>query len=170
MSYRPPVPLQSQHDLESFGCSSEEQTSWLRRHARQSAASGGTRVFVVTEVGSDQVVAYYAWCMAQLSLEAAPERVRRGAGKYPQPVALLARLGVDSRHEGRGIGAGLLKDVLLRFAAVAEEIGTRALLVHAESETAREYYLHLLPDFVASPTDPLHLVLLAKDLRQALRS
>lgn len=170
MSYRSPVPLQPKHELEDFSCSSEEQTSWLRRHARQSAASGSTRVFVVTAVGSDQVVAFYAWCMAQLSLEAAPERVRRGAGRYPQPVALLARLAVDSRHERRGLGAGLLADVLLRFVAVAEEIGTRALLVHAESETARDYYLHLLPDFVPSPTDPLHLVLLAKDLRHTLRS
>lgn len=168
MSYQPPVSLQPQHQLEEFSCSSEEQTSWLRRHARQSAASGSTRVFVVTETDSAQVVAYYAWCMAQLSVDAAPERVRRGAGKYPQPVALLARLGVDSRHEERGLGAGLLKDVLLRFAAVAEEIGTRALLVHAESETARAYYLHLLPDFTPSPTDPLHLVLLAKDLRRTL--
>lgn len=169
MSYRSPVPLLAQHELEDFSCSSEEQTAWLRRHARQSAASGGTRVFVVTEVGSDQVVAYYAWCMAQLSIEAAPERVRRGAGRYPQAVALLARLGVDSRHEGRGLGAGLLSDVLLRFVAVAAEIGTRALLVHAESATARNYYLHLIPDFLPSPTDPLHLVLLAKDLRHTLR-
>lgn len=169
MSYRSPVPLQPQHELENFSCSSEEQTSWLRRHARQSAASGGTKAFVVTEVGSDQVVAYYAWCMAQLSLEAAPERVRRGAGRYPQPVALLVRLGVDSRHERRGLGAGLLADVLLRFVAVADEIGTRALLVHAESETARDYYLHLIPDFRSGPSDPLHLVLLAKDLRRTVR-
>ena len=80
------------------------------------------------------------------------ERVRRGAGKYPQSVALLARLRVDSRHEGRGLGAGLLKDVLPRFAAVAEEIGTRALLIHAESETARGYGLHLLPDLTDRPT------------------
>jgi GNAT superfamily N-acetyltransferase len=169
VTYRSPVPLQPQHQLEEFSCGSEEQTHWLRRHARQSAASGSTRVFVVTETDSDQVVVYYAWCMAQLTLGSAPERVRRGAGRYPQPVALLARLGVDSRHEGRGLGAGLLKDVLLRFAAVADEIGTRALLVHAESDTARDYYLHLLPDFLLSPTDPLHLVLLAKDLRRTLR-
>jgi GNAT superfamily N-acetyltransferase len=133
------------------------------------AASGGTRVFVVTEVGSGQVVADYAWCMAQLSLDAAPERVRRGVGRDPQPVALLARLGVDSRHEGRGIGAGMIRDVLLRFVAVAEEIGARALLVHAESETARDYYLHLIPHFLSSPSDPLHLVLRAKDLRHTLR-
>ncbi len=169
MTYRQPTPLLPQHQVEQFTCRSDEQTNWLRRHAKQSDASGSTRVFVVTEAGSDQVVAYYAWCMAQLTFEAAPERVRRGAGKYPQAVALLARLGVDSRHEGHGLGVGLVKDVLLRFVAVAEEIGTRALLVHAESENARDYYLHLLPDFLPSPTDPLHLVLLAKDLRRTLR-
>lgn len=169
MSYRSPVPLQPQHLLEDFACASVEQTDWLRRHARQSAASGSTRVFVVTEDSSEQVVAYYAWCMAQLAVEGAPERVRRGAARYPQPVALLARLSVDVQHERRGLGAALLRDVLLRFVAVADEIGTRALLVHAESDVAREYYLHLIPDFAVSPTDPLHLVLIAKDLRRTLR-
>jgi len=49
-------------------------------------------VFVVTKHGSGDVVAYYAWCMAQLALSAAPDRLRKGAGRYPQPVALLARL------------------------------------------------------------------------------
>jgi hypothetical protein len=123
---------------------------------------------VVTEVESDRVVAYYAWCMAQLAAEDAPARLRRGAGRYPQPVALLARLGVDVGHERRGLGAGLLKDVIARFLVVAEEIGCRALLVHAESEVARAYYLHLIPEFVTSPSDPLHLVLLAKDVRKTL--
>lgn len=169
MTYLPPVPLQSHHQLEKFDCRSAEQTRWLRRHARQSAASGSTRVFVVIEADSDRVVAYYAWCMGQLSLDAAPERLTRGAGKYPQPVALLARLGVDSQHESRGLGAGLLKNVLLRFLAGADEIGSRALLVHAESDDASDYYLHLLPDFLISPTDPMHLVLLAKDLRRTLQ-
>lgn len=169
MNYRPPLPLGSHHQLDGFRCTSVEQTEWLRRHARQSLAASSTRVFVVTETDSDDVVAYYAWCMAQLTTDAAPERLRRGAGRYPQPVALLARLGVDSRHERRGLGAGLLKDVMVRFLAVAEEIGTRALLIHCESESAREFYTHLIPDLTPSPSDPLHLVLLAKDLRRTLR-
>ncbi len=168
MSYRSPVQLEARHQLDEFRCASEEQTRWLQRHARQSAASSSTRVFVVTEGESDHVVAYYAWCMAQLAVEDAPERLRRGAGRYPQPVALLARLGVDLGHERLGLGAGLLKDVIGRFLVVAEEIGCRALLVHAESDVAKDYYLHLIPEFVASPTEPLHLVLLAKDLRKTL--
>ena len=168
MSYQPPEPLRREHDLEGFVCASLEQTAWLVRHARQSAAIGTTRVFVVTEVGSNVVVAYYAWAMAHLALEAAPARLRKGGGRYPQPVALLARLGVHREHERRGLGAALLLDVARRAAALSDEIGCRALLVHCESADARAFYLHLVPEFEASPTDALHLVLLLKDIRRTL--
>ena len=129
---------------------------------------GTTRVLVVTETGSDRVVAYYAWCMAQLAIGDAPERLRKGAGRYPQPVALLARLGVDHAHEGRGLGAGLLTDVVTRVAALSDKIGCRGLLVHAESQVARDFYVHLVPEFEQSPTDELHLVLMLKDIRRTL--
>jgi hypothetical protein len=142
---------------------------WLRRYARQSAGGGTTRVFVVTQPGSPVVVAYYAWCMAQLDVAAAPERLRKGAGRYPQPVALLARLGVGVNHEGRGLGAGLLQDVFARLLELSTDIGCRGLLVHAESTAARDFYLHLVPEFETSPTDALHLVLLMKDIRNTLR-
>ena len=42
--------------------------------------------------------------------------------------------------------------------------GIRALAVHAKDNTARAFYRHF--DFVDSPTDPLHLFLLIKDLRR----
>jgi GNAT superfamily N-acetyltransferase len=167
--YRPPEPLVGHHDLSPFECRSREQTDWLRRFARQPAASGTTRVFVVTEQGSPVVTAYYAWCMAQLTVDAAPGRLLKGAGRYPQPVALLARLGVDSRHERRGLGAALLQDVFARLAELSEDIGCRGLLIHAESAEAQKFYLHLVPEFEHSPTDDLHLVLLMKDIRRTIR-
>lgn len=127
-------------------------------------------MFVVTAAGSRDVVAYFAWCMAQLDLESAPTRPRKGAGRYPQPVALLARLGVHVDHEGLGLGAGLLVDVITRLVDLSEDIGCRGLLIHAESHQARSFYLHLIPELLASPTDELHLVLLAKDARKTLRT
>lgn len=169
MSYRAPEPLGSAHLVDEFECGSVEQTQWLSRFARQSASMGTTKIFVVTESGSERVVAYYAWCMAQLTIESAPDRLRKGAGRYPQPVALLARLGVDLDHEGKGLGAGLLMDVIARVAALSDEIGCRGLLVHAESQTARDFYRHLVPEFEQSPTDELHLVLMLKDIRRTLR-
>jgi hypothetical protein len=168
-AYCLPELLAYRHDLTGFRCRSSEQTDWLRRYARQSAGAGTTRVFVVTEHGSDRVVAYYAWCMAQVRAEAAPARLVKGAGRYPQPVALLARLGVDIDHEGHGLGAGLLQDVFARLLELSSDIGCRGLLVHTESEQARDFYLHLVPDFQPSPTDDLHLVLLMKDIRRTLR-
>jgi hypothetical protein len=129
---------------------------------------GTTRVLVVTPADSDAVIGYYAWCMASVSLSEAPPRVRKGAGRYPQPVALLARLGVHVGHEGGGVGAGMLRDVILRTHSLGEEIGCRGLLVHAETVEARDFYLHLVPEFVASPTDEMHLYLLMKDVRRTL--
>lgn len=59
MTYRAPEPRADRHDIAGFSCRSREQTDWLRRHARQSASMGTTRVFVVTEATSPVVVAYY---------------------------------------------------------------------------------------------------------------
>ena len=108
-------------------------------------------MFVVTEETSRVVVAYYAWCMAQVTMAAAPERLRKGAGRYPQPVALLARLGVDIHHEGLGLGPALLQDVLARLAELSPDIGCRGLLVHAESAEAEKFYLHLVAEFERAP-------------------
>ncbi len=168
-AYARPEPLRDDHSLDTFECQSSEQTQWLRRHTRQSVAVGTTKVFVVTEIDSPTVVAYYGWCMAQLHMADAPLRLRKGGGRYPQPLALLARLGVDVRHEGKGLGAGLLQDVFVRTLAVSSEIGCRALLIHAETSQARDFYQHLVPELEDSPTDPLHLVVLTKDIRRTLQ-
>lgn len=168
--YRPPRLLEVDDVIDDFECRSVEQTEWLRHHSRQAHAAGTTRVLVVTPVESAVVVAYYAWSMASISVEDAPSRVRKGAGRYPQPVALLARLGVSVDHEGQGLGAGLLADAVSRTAQLGVEIGCRGLLVHAETSEARNFYLHLIPEFEPSPTDELHLVLLMKDILKTLRS
>ena len=170
MSYRPPEVLGPTHELGAFVCASAEQTDWLVRHARQSMASGTTRVFVVVPTDRQVVVAYYAWTMAQIDRADAPARLRKGAGRYPQPVALLARLGVHLEHERKGLGAALLRDVIQRAAAISDDIGCRGLLVHAESDDAAYFYRHLIPEFETSPTDELHLVLLLKDIRRTLHA
>jgi GNAT superfamily N-acetyltransferase len=170
VSYRAPELLAPAHVLDAFSCASVEQTDWLKRHARQSMATGTTKVFVVTPADGHDVVAYYAWTMAQIVAADAPTRLRKGAGNYPQPVALLARLGVHHDHEHQGLGAALLRDVVQRVAVISDEIGCRGLLVHCESERARGFYLHLIPEFEPSPTDELHLVLLLKDIKKTLRA
>ncbi|MEB3362500.1 MAG: DUF1778 domain-containing protein [Synechococcaceae cyanobacterium] len=114
---QPPELLATRHQLAGFRCRSAEQTAWLVEVAEQAHGTGTTRVFVVTEVDQSQVVADYAWCLANVAIADLPERLRRGAGRTPQPIALLARLGVDQRHEGQGLGAALLLDAITRVAS-----------------------------------------------------
>ena len=76
---------------------------------------------------------------------------------------------MDRRHEGKGIGAALLRDVISRLLLIGDAIGCRGLLIHAEDDEARNFYLHLIPELEQSPTDRLHLVLLMKDAIRTIR-
>lgn len=81
-------------------------------------------------------------------------------------MVLLARLAVDSRHQGKGLGKALLFDALRRIDAAASIVGVRAVMVHAINDDARRFYHHF--EFEPSPTDPFQLLLLLKDLRKAI--
>ena len=167
--FAPVVPLTAQHETDDFDCASEAQTNWLRRYAFQAHQTGTSRVFVVTPVGANTVVAYYALAAGAVEPEYAPLRLRKGVGLHAIPVVVLTRLGVDLSAQGIGLGSAIVKDALARANRAADEIGVRALLIHVESETARAFYEHLA-EFEQSPTDPLHLILLMKDLRKVIAS
>ncbi len=147
------------------------QTDWLRNIARRAHSTNTARVYVVTEPDSPIVVGYYAWCMASISNAEAPKRMLSGAGRYPRhPVALLARLGVDIRHQNRKIGMSLLQDVVRRAAEISGQIGCLGLLVHAETEEAAKFYTRHIADFKQAPTNSTHLVLMLRHARKALQN
>lgn len=60
----------------------------------------------------------------------------------PIPVIILARLAVDASFRGKGLGADLLHDAVCRCYRVAENIGVRAIMVHALTESAKQFYIH----------------------------
>ena len=151
-------------DTGDFDSGKPELDLWLRRHALASHQAGGARVYAAHRDG--RVVGYYAVAAASVERVTAPGRVSKGMPRHPIPVILLARLAVDRREQGKGLGAALLKDALLRAASAADAIGARAVLVHAKDEDAARFYAHF--DFEPSPSDPLHMFLLMKDLRALL--
>lgn len=162
-------PIASSHDTETFDCGSEDQTTWLRRFALQAHRTDSAKVYVACRRDASTIAGYYALNAGSVASEDAPARVSHGAGRYPVPVIVLARLGVDVSEQGRGLGTALVKDAFLQVAAVADRVGVRALLIHAETAEAAEFYYRIDPAFEASPTDPLHVLLLTKDLRRAIR-
>ena len=54
-----------------------------------------------------------------------------------------------------------------RTLRAAEIAGLRALAVHAKDQAAASFYSHF--GFIASPTDPLHMFMLLKDVRALLK-
>lgn len=162
MPYSVPEPLTKRHRLDLFDCGEPALNEWLQTHALQAEASGSAKVFVTTTDG-ETVVGYYALATAQVEHEQAAPRVLKGQARHPVPAVLLARLAVDQDHQRLGVGRSLLQDAMLRCLQAAESVGVRVLLVHAKHEEARSWYAQY--GFEPSPTDPLHLMLLMKDLK-----
>jgi len=162
-------PLSAEHEVDAFDCGSDDQTTWLHRHALQAHRSDTSKVYVICPVGARNVVGYYALTAGSVSHEAAPPRISKGLGRYLAPVIVLTRIGVHRTEQGRGLGVALVRDALLQTASLADRVGVRALLIHAERPEAGAFYQRIDPGFESSPTDPLHLILTLKDLRLAIR-
>ncbi|MGB7684313.1 MAG: GNAT family N-acetyltransferase [Solirubrobacterales bacterium] len=164
MGYSRPEPLRGKHDLEGFCCGDDSLDEWLHRHSRHAEAAGSARTFVTTD--GKRVIGYYALALGQVQPEDGTERLLKGQpADRLVPVLVLARLAVDREHKGSGVGRSLLQDSLLRCAGVADSVGVRAVVAHARKE-ANGFYDRF--GFEASPTDPLHRILLMKDLRRFL--
>ena len=167
MAYRRPEPLGKHHRIDEFECGEPALDEWLKRHARAAQASDSARVFVATLEDGETVIGYYALAAAQVAPKDATARALKGQPQArPVSAILLARLAVDQKHQGAGLGRSLLQDVLLRCVEAADAIGARVLLVHAKHDAAKSWYMQYR--FEESPTDPLHLLMLMKDVRAFL--
>lgn len=136
-----PAPLTPAHRLAGFDCGRPSLNEWLLRYALRNEHAGGSRTYVVCDVEAGRVVGYYALAAGSVDRAEAPGPLRRNMPD-PIPAIVLGRLAVDRHFSGRGIGAGLLKDALLRSVQVANQIGARALLVQALDDSAAAFYQH----------------------------
>lgn len=156
--------LRREHAIEDFDCGREELNRFLIRYAWQNQQAGASQTYV--GVAGESVVGFYTLAVGQVRYEEAPERLKKGLARHPVPIMLLARLAVDRRWQGMGVGQGLLKDAMLRTLQAADIAGIRAFAAHAKDEDARRFYERL--SLVPSPTDPMHLFVLLKDVRKLL--
>lgn len=161
---RAPQPLDASHVLDTFDCGKSVLNEWLIRHARQAQSSGSARTFVVLD--DQRLVGYFSLTVGQVDVLCAPERVSRGMGRYPVPVAILARMAVSRTDQGRGIGVGMLREAIARTLTVADQVGVRALLTHPLDDEAARFYRRF--GFESSPASDAQLLLLLKDARKLL--
>jgi GNAT superfamily N-acetyltransferase len=164
MTLKKPEPLNKDHNLTDFNSNYPELDEWLKIYAFQAKMSGSANTFIVAD--NNLVVGFYSLTVGQVDADEASERIKKGMGKYPIPVVILARLAVLHAYQGKGIGKAMLKDAILKTLQIAEQGGVRALLVHAIDEKAEAFYKRF--GFVPSPIRENQLFLLLKDAKKVI--
>lgn len=156
--------LSRTHRVDDFDCGKEALNKFLSRFALGNQQANASQTYVACE--SERVIGYYTLVFGQVTFDDAPQRLAKGLARHPIPIMLLARLAIANDMQGRGLGAGLLKDALGRTLQAAEIAGLRAFAVHAKDDEARAFYDRF--DFIPSPADPFHLFVLLKDIKAML--
>lgn len=153
--------LSRKHAVDSFDCGEDALNRFLIRFALANQQANASQTYL--GLADETVIGFYTLVVGEVSYDDAPERLTKGLARHPVPIMLLARLAVSRDWQGKGVGGGLLRDAILRTLQAADIAGIRAFAVHAKDDEARSFYRHF--GFIESPTDPLHLFVLIKDLR-----
>jgi GNAT superfamily N-acetyltransferase len=161
--YSIPRPISEDDDAATFDSGEPTLDDYLRKRALANHVGGASRCFVTCR--DDRIVGYYALSTGAVTHADCTGKFRRNMPD-PIPVILLSRLAIDRKHQGCGLGENLLRDAIARSVQVAQDIGVRAILVHALHDQARNFYTRY--GFEPSPTDPLHLMLLIKDAQTSV--
>lgn len=152
--------LTRQHDRRDFDSGEPDLDAYLHRYALQNDERDISRTYVAVDEDGVRVRGYFTLTNASIRFEELPAR---GLPKYPIPAVLLARLAVDRREQGLGLGRYLLFEALHLAESVSEVSGVHVVLVHALHEKAKSFYMK--HGFSPIPGQPLHLYMTMKDVR-----
>ena len=165
-TFAAPVRLSDEHDFREFSCGDDGVDTWLRDRASTAQDAGTARTFVVCS--GVQIVAYYCLSNAVMEREELATAKQRKGPPSSVPAILIGQLGVDHRYQGRGLGRFLLRDAMGRTLQVRRHSGVVVMHLHASTDAAWDYYLHLDLGFQTSRTNPLTLYLPLATIEQAL--
>ena len=160
-------PIGRKHDRESFDCGEAALNEFLIRYARKSHEAGGAKTFLAIDNADNQtVLGFYSLSPASIEYSRTPDVVRRGLARHDVPAFRLARLAVDLKVQGQGLGGHLLLSAGSRCLLAAAEVGGVAILIDAKSERAAVWYASY--GAVRLLDAPLSLVLPLKTVEAAL--
>lgn len=133
--------IDKSHDRASFDCGEAALNEFLAKYARKSHELGGAKTFVaVSEADGRSVFGYYSLSPASIEYDRTPAVVKRGLARHDVPAFRLARLAVDRRMQGKGLGGQLLLLAGSRCLRAASQVGGVAMLIDAKNETVAGWY------------------------------
>jgi ribosomal protein S18 acetylase RimI-like enzyme len=156
------------HDREGFDCGSEPLNSFLKQTARQHAARGISRTFVLVEENSSgpkPVLGFFTLNLCQIKSGTLPAE---NAKRLPRDASgiRLGRLAVARAYQRQGVGKTLLAAAMGKFMEIFNTAGGIGLFVDAKDHEAKRYYEQF--GFVSLPSNELELFLPVKTIQEAL--
>jgi len=134
-------PIHKKHDREAFDCGDEALNQFVKQYARKSHELGGAKTFLaIGDSDNKTIFGFYSLCPASVEYARTPEIVRRGLARHDVPGFRLARLAVDRKLQGQGIGGQLLLAAGRRCLLASAEVGGVALVIDAKNERAAAWY------------------------------
>ena len=160
--------LAKSHDRDGFDCGSEPLNLFLKQTARQHAARGISRTFVLVEEGaleSKPILGFFSLNLCQIKSESLSAEE---AKKLPRDVSgiRLGRLAVAKEYQRQGIGKTLLIAAMGKFIEIFNSAGGIGLFVDAKDQDAKRYYEQF--GFVSLPSNALELFLPVRTIQDAL--
>jgi predicted N-acetyltransferase YhbS len=134
-------PIGKRHDREAFDCGEAALNEFLRCHARKNHEMGGAKTFLAIDDADNQtILGYYSLSPASIAYARTPELVRRGLARNDVPAFRLARLAVDLKAQGQGLGGQLLLSAGKRCLLASAEVGGVAMLIDAKNARVAGWY------------------------------
>ena len=131
--------LEPDDDRSAFRSGNVDLDRFFLRYAGQNQFRHhiGTTYVAIDVAGT--IAGFATVTASETSPQAMAASKRRRLPKYPVPVLRLARLAVDERAKGRGIGSILVRSILVLARHVADDFGCVGVLVDAKREAIAFY-------------------------------
>lgn len=134
-------PLGDEQDRSSFSCGQEALDRYFQTQVTQDARRRVANCFVAVEHDTGVLAAFYTIASASIPTPDLPLEITKRLPRYPSiPAVRIGRLAVALNFQGRGLGAALLADALMRI--LSSPPAVFAILVDAKDDRASAFYRH----------------------------
>lgn len=135
------VPLAKSHKRADFTCSDESLDTYLKNNISSDVSRNACKAYVLKKRGEDDVLGYYTLSPDSVSLENAPNEIRKKYRKRSIGVVLIGRYAVHSSIQGKGIGKSMLYKAYSDIIKVKEVISVAGVVVDARTKSAKSFWL-----------------------------
>ena len=131
--------LEPGDDRSKFRSGNADLDRFLIRYAGQNQFRHHIGTTYVALDASELIVGFATVAASEIVPEGLTAALRKKLPRYPIPVLRLARLAVDERAQGTGVGQSLLRAIFMLAEQLADTVGCLGVVVDAKPEAVAFY-------------------------------